>query len=531
MLRWERTWSLRKIDASTDPNTEDSSVHEQHAQHAQPGRVIVGHCGAKQTVLLLADTSAAAETRIWTVEDLNDIDKPCYERSVIEPLKTKRTPPSKTNRRPLLKEIYQHHSNATIVHASVNTKHTLLAFTTFTSLSHPPLYETFLAEIQPQQRVFSLGSATAQRQRVHFIVDEDDDDDDDNDESQGNVVDQVESACDKRATSVDVTTSRLLFLLDRQYIQTYAIDVRRSSSSSSPGKVAVAYTIDGQPRKERTIARKHLWSTWDPYQSIVHVVRRREDLTAGSRMSTTSVSSLGSASSLTVSATPLDLVLTSVALLSPVDVSANVQAADVTSEGKAIPIPRTDSASSLDVGRAFGTAAVESPLSPGGSQSSILVNSSLWPSPARRRRRPVALGNSSAASDSTAGTHSSQSQTTDMPLPFDEDGLSSQLAALLTAELLPPCIDPLSHATFANAHSSMRVLHFDNNITCLILWWKGDQMQPVQFALWWWRKDEQTVVVRLQFDVAAEKFQDVLVGMASMDGWCQGGEIIIVTDL
>ena len=60
----------------------------------------------------------------------------------------------------------------------------------------------------------------------------------------------------------------MLFLLDREYIQLYSLSMVHVLTQGR-------FLIDEQPRKERTLVRKHVWSWWDAPSDTLFYIRNK----------------------------------------------------------------------------------------------------------------------------------------------------------------------------------------------------------------------------------------------------------------
>jgi len=145
--------------------------------------------------------------------------------------------------------LYTHHSVMNIVHASINQDRTLLVFTLCQRYQAPidsttvegeiqDIYETCMAEVQPQGRVFSLGNPSRKMQRVQFLPI--------HDESNARVK-QQKSLC------------YLLFIVHKEYIHAYSLPIAYVRATNGKS----GWRIVEQPRKEYQVAKRFLWYQWD----------------------------------------------------------------------------------------------------------------------------------------------------------------------------------------------------------------------------------------------------------------------------
>lgn len=146
--------------------------------------------------------------------------------------------------------IFQHDTSIFIKSASLNSEGTLLACT----IQLPPRkdvkeYETWLIEVKPQNRIFSLGVTTKSLQRVLFF------DSQDYNISRWNL------------SGKDVRTDKILHICHQESVQVYSLTTGKIPNDG--------WAIKEQPRKERIIAKNHVWCHWDLHtQTLFYIYSR-----------------------------------------------------------------------------------------------------------------------------------------------------------------------------------------------------------------------------------------------------------------
>ncbi|XP_006822463.1 gamma-secretase-activating protein-like [Saccoglossus kowalevskii] len=152
--------------------------------------------------------------------------------------------------------IFIHEQKVCIVGCSINQEKTLIAFTSldnadFTSQdsSRPfaNIYKSFLAEVQPQNRIFSLNVERRNLLRCQFLYSK-----------------------LKGFSEVPSKEAHMLFFLHKESIGLYKISLARMGHKG--------VVMSGQPRTKQ-IVKKFLWSQWDAYTQRLYFLQRRKKKT------------------------------------------------------------------------------------------------------------------------------------------------------------------------------------------------------------------------------------------------------------
>ncbi|XP_020618690.1 protein pigeon-like isoform X2 [Orbicella faveolata] len=151
-----------------------------------------------------------------------------------------------------LKLLFIHDKEVVVSGASVNQERTLLAFTVreryfgrvndSSSSDTPAIYKSFLAEIHPQNRIFSLHIERLTFQRVQFLYGE-----------------------YLGYGSVSKKESHMLFLHHKEAIGLYHIPMARFDKRM---------VMSGQPRTQQ-VADEFLWAQWDSLNQRLYLVYTR----------------------------------------------------------------------------------------------------------------------------------------------------------------------------------------------------------------------------------------------------------------
>ncbi|XP_070559067.1 gamma-secretase-activating protein-like isoform X2 [Ptychodera flava] len=148
--------------------------------------------------------------------------------------------------------LFIHDSNVHIVGCSINQERTLIAFTTLGNVgsskeTKPTLsgvYRSFLAEVQPQNRVFSLNIERRNLLKCQFLYSK-----------------------LKGFSETPSKDTHMLFFLHKESIGQYRISLGRMGDK--------AVVMIGQPRTKQ-IAKKFLWAQWDVYTQRLFFLHRRK---------------------------------------------------------------------------------------------------------------------------------------------------------------------------------------------------------------------------------------------------------------
>ncbi len=139
-----------------------------------------------------------------------------------------------TQSSPRYRVLYTHESQVDICAASVNFERTLLAFTIKTTVDGEVTYEPFVAEIQPQGRVFTLNMSGNCYRKTQFL--------------------HLDMTTPKNRVSRNVLSSRLLLIIPNKCIWLYTFRMQMMREG----------TILTQQPEQEFIANRFSWYQWDP---------------------------------------------------------------------------------------------------------------------------------------------------------------------------------------------------------------------------------------------------------------------------
>ena len=139
--------------------------------------------------------------------------------------------------------LYQHDSQTTICAATVNGDLTLLAFTVLTEMNDQKCYDCFIAEIRPQERVFTLNLEGPQFRMLQFL--------------------HSDTSSSKNRMGRNVPPSRLLLVIPNNIICQYQFRMQQVRQ----GAIVVS-----QPEQE-IIQRNFVWYQWDPKTQWLYYAR------------------------------------------------------------------------------------------------------------------------------------------------------------------------------------------------------------------------------------------------------------------
>lgn len=144
------------------------------------------------------------------------------------------------------KVVYLHDCEANICNASVNTEKTLLAFTIKESAyeEDQSMYDSFIAEIQPQGRVFTLNIPTPDFRALQFLY-------------TGN------QSPKSRLMSKTIPTSHLLVVIPQVLISLYHFKMQQ---------IALGAVMMDHPKQE-IIHKNFAWYQWDPHTQWLYYAR------------------------------------------------------------------------------------------------------------------------------------------------------------------------------------------------------------------------------------------------------------------
>ena len=168
------------------------------------------------------------------------------------------------------KLLFIHEKEIEVVNASINEEHTLLAFTVrdiqtngghISPGSSLEIYKSYLAEVLPQNRVFSLNIEWHTYQKVQFLY----------------------------STMPSFKMSHMLFFHHKESIGLYHIPVSKIGDGG--------YIMSNQPKTEQLV-RQFLWCKFDAFSQRLYYVeltsRDEEELDAGAMFSVVQLSDSGS---------------------------------------------------------------------------------------------------------------------------------------------------------------------------------------------------------------------------------------------
>ena len=135
--------------------------------------------------------------------------------------------------------IYQHENVASIVAATVNQEHTLLAFT-IDLKDEDSTFDSYLAEIKPQNRVFTLNIAGSDFRKLQFLY--------------------PDSSKSSHRTQ---PTSNFLLIVPEKFVCLYKIKMQA---------VRTGALMSTQPERE-IIQQNFNWYQWDPYAQFLYHAR------------------------------------------------------------------------------------------------------------------------------------------------------------------------------------------------------------------------------------------------------------------
>ncbi len=144
------------------------------------------------------------------------------------------------------KVVYIHECKVNMCNASINTQNTLLAFTTKEPAyeKNEYLYDSFVTEIQPQSRVFTLNIPSPDFRSLQFL--------------------HIEGSPPKnRLSSKVVHTSHLLVIIPQVFICLYHFKLHI---------IELGAVMMNQPRQE-TIQKNFSWYQWDPHTQWLYYGR------------------------------------------------------------------------------------------------------------------------------------------------------------------------------------------------------------------------------------------------------------------
>ena len=139
--------------------------------------------------------------------------------------------------------LYLHASQANICAATVNSDATLLAFTVQTEEADETWYDCFIAEIRPQERVFTLNLEGPSFRMLQFL--------------------HGDTSASKNRMGRSVPPSRLLLVIPNSIICQYQFKMQQVRQ----GAIVVS-----QPEQE-VIQRNFLWYQWDPQSQWLYYAR------------------------------------------------------------------------------------------------------------------------------------------------------------------------------------------------------------------------------------------------------------------
>ena len=139
--------------------------------------------------------------------------------------------------------IYQHESPSYICSATVNADMTLLAFTVRTEEAGEKWYDCFIAEIRPQERVFTLNLEGPNFRMLQFL--------------------HGDTSASKNRIGRSIPPSRLLLVIPNSIICQYQFRMQQVRQ----GAIVVS-----QPEQE-VIQRNFLWYQWDPLTQWLYYAR------------------------------------------------------------------------------------------------------------------------------------------------------------------------------------------------------------------------------------------------------------------
>lgn len=143
--------------------------------------------------------------------------------------------------------IYQHDTKISVCNASINDEKTLLAFTikeaAYEDDQH--MYDSYIAEIQPQGRVFTLNIPSPNYRMLQFLYREGD------------------HASKNRLTSKTTQTSHLLVVIPTVLICLYHFKMQL---------IMLGAVMIGQPEKE-ILQKNFAWYQWDPHTQWLYYAR------------------------------------------------------------------------------------------------------------------------------------------------------------------------------------------------------------------------------------------------------------------
>ncbi len=135
---------------------------------------------------------------------------------------------------PRYRVLYRHETRANICAATVNFERTLLAFTVQSTVGNEVTYEPFVAEIQPQSRVFTLNMNGSEFRRLQFL--------------------NLDMTTPKNRISRNILSSRLLLVIPDVYACLYTFKMQMLREGA---------VLTQQPEQE-VIADNFSWYQWDP---------------------------------------------------------------------------------------------------------------------------------------------------------------------------------------------------------------------------------------------------------------------------
>ena len=143
--------------------------------------------------------------------------------------------------------IYQHDCRAYVVNGSVNTAKTILAFTTKEAAydDDHSLYDSYVAEIQPQGRTFNLNIPSPNFRVLYFLHNE------------------VPQPSKSRLLTKTTHTSNLLVVIPSVLICLYHFKMQL---------IALGAVMIGQPEKE-ILHKNFSWYQWDPHTQWLYYAR------------------------------------------------------------------------------------------------------------------------------------------------------------------------------------------------------------------------------------------------------------------
>ncbi|XP_078000482.1 gamma-secretase-activating protein-like [Glandiceps talaboti] len=149
--------------------------------------------------------------------------------------------------------LFIHEHKVCIVGCSINQERTLIAFTTLenvdfvhdnTSLPVTNIFRAFLAEVQPQDRVFSLNVERRNLLRCQFLYSK-----------------------FKGFSETSSKETHMLFFLHKESIGQYRISLARMGDKG--------VVMSGQPRTKQ-IAKRFLWAQWDASTQRLYYLQRKK---------------------------------------------------------------------------------------------------------------------------------------------------------------------------------------------------------------------------------------------------------------